>query len=361
MPESEPQSSMKTKEQDKPWENPYRKNNNTSDVPSTSIPDAANGDAQNIVLNNVWTLDNLSPPDHKVPPIPSFYERIFPVHTPPSSPRPKTSTTENELQNTKQSMQPPKSNITEQTHNYNRNEGNDIEPYTISDQGVAHYRPQSSSSPITNNRTVTFGANQNPVSLPSTGGGALSQQKYPTASTPASSNTVAPYSMANQIPSLPTSNKAPIQSLNFINSSLSYDQSSSVLLSTEELVEIQNILRSLEFDSNVVPTIEPNSYMSTAHDGDGTVPYLSYGTSATDNQADDDDDHHHLRHPHHRIHKIIQLLHRFISILNNHQHSLHLTSHHIPMTSSIVSFQDLSFIFNNNHFISIVQLLIDIS
>jgi hypothetical protein len=284
---SQEQISLKKKEQDKPGQNLSWTDKNTSNGTLKSMFDPSNENGRNIILNDVWILDNVSPPDHTVPPIPSFYERIYPAHTPPSSPRPTTYIKENKLPNTEKLIQPPQSNVTNQTDNYHEGD-HDILPYTIDGQGIAHYRSVPSSSPGTTNKTVTFAAppltTQNPVSFPSTSNTAPLQKQNPTLSTLVTSNGVTPFQTTNSVPSPPIANPATMQSLNFLNSLPLYGQSLPIVFTAAELSDVQNALRSLEINSNAIPTIESIQYVSTKNGSDEIVPYSLFGTSSTDNQ-----------------------------------------------------------------------------
>jgi hypothetical protein len=320
--ENKTQVPVLPKKQDEAWKNPYWKDWKPQAVTTSQQPqnsplkdpylngkelgnsidskekdkfrstfDTSNKDVNNVVLNDVWILDNLSPPDHAVPPIPSFYERIYPAHTPPSSPQPRKYIKEKNLSSTEKSIQSPQSNVTNWIDNYHEND-HDIQPYTIDGQGIAHYRSMPSSVSVTTNKTVTFATSPRPTqdsgSFSSTNNIASlqqQQQQNPTISTLVTSNGITPFYKTNGVPSPPIANPASMQSLNFFTSLPSYDQSLPIVITLEELSDIQNALRLLNINSNAIPTIESIQYVSTKHGSDEIVPDSLFDTLFTDNQV----------------------------------------------------------------------------
>jgi hypothetical protein len=123
------------------------------------------------------------------------------------------------------------------------------------------------------------------VSSPPAAGPSISQQNNPITSTLAASNVVAPFYVTNRASSPPVTNLAPIHSLNFLNSSSSYAGSSPIVITIEELSDIQNALRLLEVNPNAIPTVESSQYQPTTSGYDETVPYSTFGTLFTNNQA----------------------------------------------------------------------------
>jgi hypothetical protein len=257
------QNSMKNQEQDKAWQNPYWRDGSTLNAIPTSKPSSFNKVVNGVILDDVWILDNLSPPDHAVPPVPPFYQRIFPPYTPPSSPRPTASVKENNLQSTKQSMQPAASNISTHAYNGNKEDDEDSLPYTIDGQGIVRYRSLPSSTPINTNKTVTFSdlpsSTQNP--------GILSAYD------------------ANTAPLPPITNLAPRQSLNLLNYSLLSTQSSPIMLTSQEVSDIENILQLLGINPNAILTIESINYAPTANGRDERIPNLPSDSLFIDNQG----------------------------------------------------------------------------
>jgi hypothetical protein len=313
------QASVSSKKEDKPWENPYWKDkrsqtSNSSSLQNQTWPnsywndksasndialspsDASNKELNGIVINGVWTIDNLSPPDHRVPPIPPFYERIFPVDTPPSSPRPTGQIIEEKtVQATKQSLELPSFSSKSQTNNFNRDDDDDdILPYTIDNQRIAHYRSLPSSSPVVTNKIVNFGASsqtsQNPWTYSPTAGTTPLRQTNNIVSQPSTSNVSPPLHAINGVPYSPFTNSKSLQPLNAFSSLLSSPNSySSVTLhpaffTADELVDVQNALRSLEIRPDAIITIETFDNTPTGNSTDEGVPYSLINSLITNNK-----------------------------------------------------------------------------
>jgi hypothetical protein len=208
-------SSTSNKQQDKPWQNPYWKDNDTS---KQSKNDAA--------------LSRTLSSKHKLPSVPSFYHRIYPPCTPLSSPVP--------IENTKQKTIF-SNGISEKTIN----DDEDL-PYTINSQGVARYKPESSSSNVTNQTSNIASSSAN--------------SQYPVS--PPSKRSFAPFSQttSSAVPSFPK-NIAPtlITDINnYPSSSFNYHTSptTSCVLTETDLNSIQHALHLLETNPNAIPIIE---------------------------------------------------------------------------------------------------------
>ena len=279
------QNSVKTNGQDESWRNSYSNGDVSSNALSKSLINPSNQNIKRIVRNDYWELDNLSPPYHAVPPIPSFYERIYPLHTPPSSPRPKKSFEQDYFNNTSQSTQPIRSNTNNSTYIDEKDDA-DMQAFAIDEQGVARYQPLSFSSPNTINKTVTFSTTQplihNPLSPMSTNIAAPSHRNYPTSS---DSNVL--NQLINNISTSPVtngvSNFSPIL-LDSFSSSSSYYPLSTVNVTMDELSEIQDALRLLETNPGAIPIIESNQYLSSINDLGNNIPYSSLTTVLSDDQ-----------------------------------------------------------------------------
>ncbi|CAF4207646.1 unnamed protein product [Rotaria sp. Silwood2] len=284
-----------TKQKDKPWENPYWKNKNVSSAGPTWISNASRKGTCGMVLPNAYITDNVSPPDHRVPPIPSFYKRIFPVNTPLSSIQPSTTTNEKKLQFSKESMHVTPFSIPNETYNNDINGGNDFLPYTIDTQGIAHYRSLPSSSSIAKNKTVHFGTSpsttQNPVTSKYITDAVPLQRKYTTTPTSFTSNVTSQLPIANTAPSSSTTNSDLLQSLGFLNSSSyspnndpSSTKSGAVVITLDELYDIQNALHLLKTNPNAIPTIQTfQQHVPTVYPSDEKVPHQPITSLFTNN------------------------------------------------------------------------------
>ena len=214
-----------------PWVNPYWKNNGTFDR-----------DLNGIVLNNVWQIDNISPSDHEVPPVPSFYQRIFPVVPPPSSFRSTAAapeSKENTLGKPSTPTQQPTAGVSRAAPHSSANGGEyDDFAFTIDAQGVAHYRPEEPTSPAPPNKAVSFAASHHSNSSPPP------QQTNGIASFPLVSNIIVPQSSSN--------------TLNYAS-----NYSSSMVVTESEVYDLQQALRLLETNPNSVVVVEASERVPT--------------------------------------------------------------------------------------------------
>jgi len=232
-------SSTSNKQQDKPWENPYWKdgkpqNSSTSDKQQDKPwqnPYWKDNNASNQSKNDAALSQTLSP-KHKLPSVPSFYHRIYPPCTPLSSPVP--------IENTKQ-----KTIFSNGISEKNINDDEDL-PYTINSQGVARYKPESSSPNVTNKTSNIASSSAN--------------SQYPVS--PPSKRSFAPFSQttSSAVPSFPN-NIAPtlITDINnYPSSSFNYHTSptTSCVLTETDLNSIQHALHLLETNPNAIPIIE---------------------------------------------------------------------------------------------------------
>ncbi|CAF1013906.1 unnamed protein product [Rotaria sordida] len=248
-------------------ESSYWKHKNASSAVPTLTSHASKKGIWGIELHDVWITDNLSPPDHRVPPIPSFYKRIFPVHTPPCSIQPSTTISQNKLRHSKPTMHVASSNIPNERHNNDTNDSDDISPYAVDSQGIAHYRELSSPSDIMKSKAIAFSSSSSPTHNPVTSTYTTNttplQQKYAMTPTPFTSNVTSQVPVANTVLSSSTTNSGLLQSSNFLNSASyspnnypSSTMASSAVLTLDELSGIQSALRLLEANPNAIPTIE---------------------------------------------------------------------------------------------------------
>jgi hypothetical protein len=314
------QASVSSKKEDKAWENPYWKDKRSPTSNSSSLQnqpgpnsywndksasnnielptsDASNKELNGIVLNGVWTEDNLSPPDHTVPPVPPFYKRIFPVDTPPSSPTATRKIIEEKtVEVTKRSSELPFFSSKSQTNNFNRDDddADDILPYTIDSQRIAHYRSLSPSPPAATNKIINFGAtsqtSQNPWTYSPTADTTPLRQTNNIVSQPPTSNVSPPLHAINGVPPSLFTNSKSLQPLNPFSSLLSSPNSypsvplHPAFLTVDELVDIQNALRSLDIRPDAVITVETFNNMSTGNSTDEGVPYSSFNALITNNK-----------------------------------------------------------------------------
>lgn len=222
---SQIKSSEKPSSSTNTWENPYWKDK----CPSYRK------------TNDVSLNKSLSYESQKTP-VPSFYERIYPPASPIQTVHPNHATVL-------------LAEISQSTTN-----NNDDLPYTIDQQGVAHYRQRS--SPINStNKTVNF-VTQNPV-LSENISSAISISQNNTSS----------------VVKIPTSNTYRLSSLDY--SSLIHASSSNIL-TEEDLNGIQNALHLLTTNSNAIPIIEaPNQFTSynTNYYTDTSSPLTSFFSS----------------------------------------------------------------------------------
>ncbi|CAF1519806.1 unnamed protein product, partial [Adineta steineri] len=233
------------------------------------------------VLDNVWTRDNLSPPDHRVPPIPSFYERIYPIHTPPSSPHPKASTIEeNRLQTTQNASQVPSSNIINQTRKDSTEDDNDLLPSKLNNQGISNYDSLTTPASATENKIGAMRGSppSNQKSRLVTDITAL-RKDSPMPSMPFTSNTVSSSNVTNKVSSPSMIKRKSASPLNFLHSPISsphIDRSITIppaFVSAQELRDIQNALSYLDISSDSIITIEKAQYLSSGNITVAEIPY----------------------------------------------------------------------------------------
>jgi hypothetical protein len=265
---SKQQSIVENKQQAEPWQNPYWKDKNTSDAIPIPTSDISSEVPHDTILNNAYIYDNLSPPAHAVPPVPYFYERIYPIETPPSSPRPISS-------------------IPSAAYNYST-EDSDILPYSMDNQGIVHYNPGSAPSPAITNKTVSFSASstnpQNPIAYLSTSGTAPSQTTNITESTRFKSDIASPMPFVNGATSPSITNRALVPSVNWTDSSSSSPnnyrsslQSRATMVTPEELNDIQKVLHLLDISPNSIITIESSLLVATTNTSNGDISYPPSG------------------------------------------------------------------------------------
>ena len=218
-------SNTSNNQQNKPWVNPYWKDKNTSDQKA------------NESVNN-----KSSSFEYSALAVPAFYERIYPLHTPSSSP---VSTMDLTGSNTIFASALKQSVIDDEEP-----------PFTIDSQGTVHYRAPSSSAANTNKTNIfppSSTPSQYPVSPPNITEPS-SQTSY-TASTPKAANN-ASFLPPNTISSLVTN------SANILNYS-SVTSSSGNVLTEADLQSIQQALQSLGTNSSTIKVVEaPNDILS---------------------------------------------------------------------------------------------------
>ena len=227
-------SYINTKSPEKPtvstetWQNPYWKDNKTSKQNTNDKP---------FVF------------PHKVPPIPSFYHRIYPPPSPLSTSVPNMNTNHETILSSKK-----------YEANINDDDDDDDLPYTLDSQGRAHYRAVSSAPKVTN-QTSNFASapktSQNPV---------LSQQKPSSVSFSQTANT-APHSQTTTSSAIPSFMNNITQNLfKNTNSYPTFSTSHSVTVLTEtELNSIHDALRLLETNPNAIPVIETFNHIPINH------------------------------------------------------------------------------------------------
>ena len=233
-------------QQEKPWVNPYWKDKNTSDQ---KIGDSV--DAGSLSF------------EYKELPIPPFYERIYPPYPPSSSPVPNMDITQSNMSSTSGLKQ----------------DAIDDEgpPFTIDNQGTAHYRAASSSTaPIATSKPVTFPppSTSSPYPLsppnPSNTTAPPAQTSY-TASTPKSAENMFSSPPANVLPPVPLPNNTVSTLVSNSANLLNYPSQTSPsanFLTEADVQTIQNALRSFETNSgaiNVVDASTENLSFNTTH------------------------------------------------------------------------------------------------
>ncbi|CAF1488767.1 unnamed protein product, partial [Adineta steineri] len=192
----------------------------------------------NIELNNSF----VSP--RKAPPIPSFYERIYPPPTRVSSPAVSTSKKHERIYSNGKS-------------NVNINDDNDL-PYTVDNNGVVHYRATSTTPNITKKSTTS----QYPV-YPSH----KSNSPNPKTSSFSQTTNSANPSVFNHV----TSNTF----ANIGNYHPSSHSNSITVLTETDLNSIHEALHLLETNPNAIPLYDPSKHMPTTNINQHSHPLSS--------------------------------------------------------------------------------------
>ena len=272
-----------SKQQDKPWENPYWKDKKTSSVIPVSTYETSTKGGKKKIPNDVWTLDNDSPPDHKVSPVPPFYQRIYP---------PPTSQTSSQyggsIKNSLNKSQSGK-RLLDQSYNHYTDENDDTDalPYTTDGDGVVRYRKLPASTCVSSSKrpsvTGELLKSQNLISTPTKTIPLSPQENNPTISALVSSNVPKPSQHNNESSSSSPSqpNFETFEALNYINRLSNKDGSPLLSVTYGELCDVQKALRAVETRSNNISTIE--SYQSKSlkqSNSNVTIPHSGY-----DNQA----------------------------------------------------------------------------
>ncbi|CAF4642074.1 unnamed protein product [Rotaria sp. Silwood1] len=284
----------KTKEKDKAWENPYWKHEHISSTVPRWASSASKRSKYGIELTNAWITDNVSPPDHRVPPIPSFYKRIYPVNIPPASIPLSTTINKNKSQPDKEPMHLGSSSIPDEIYNNGVKNDDDFSPYTIDRQGIAHYQSQPSSSFMTENKTVQFATSpsttENRMSSTYSTNTIPVQEKHTMAPKSSMSNVTTQYLAIKTTPSS-TTNSRLLEPLNSLHASSysptnypSSTHSRVPLITLDELHDIQHALRLLEINPNAIPTIETSQqHIATVYANDEKAPHLPVRSLFTNN------------------------------------------------------------------------------
>ena len=272
-----------SKQQDKPWENPYWKDKKTSSVIPVSTYETSTKGGKKKIPNDVWTLDNDSPPDHKVSPVPPFYQRIYP---------PPTSQTSSQyggsIKNSLNKSQSGK-RLLDQSYNHYTDENDDTDalPYTTDGDGVVRYRKLPASTCVSSSKrpsvTGELLKSQNLISTPTKTIPLSPQENNPTISALVSSNVPKPSQHNNESSSSSPSqpNFETFEALNYINRLSNKDGSPLLSVTYGELCDVQKALRAVETRSNNISTIE--SYQSKSlkqSNSNVTIPHSGYDNPA---------------------------------------------------------------------------------
>ncbi|CAF1073143.1 unnamed protein product [Adineta ricciae] len=231
------------------------------------------------ILNDTWIIDNDSPPDHAVPPIPSFYKRIYPPETAPSSLQPKSTASEEARVQTPDYLSQLRSTPVHSEIQTDRK----VDYYPPqTDRKVDYYCPQTAYSPVPVKQTSQF----------TTSPPFQSTRTLSPSPPPFSSNIPQPPAHDIHRAASPTRNDMPLAQYTNLSSSIPPPQPiqhqqisiSSTLVSPSELHDIQKALRCLDLGSDSIITIEKTEFSSTGRIIVAEVPYAVLNSVVIDNK-----------------------------------------------------------------------------
>ncbi|CAF1186408.1 unnamed protein product [Adineta steineri] len=279
-----PGTTTTTNNNNQPWVNPYwpKSNQNNPEYPQNGNPQPSNNSKRNSETKsplNTKTTEKSAPPTatrqnpyvngngslkqkksnielnnsfvspRKAPPIPSFYERIYPPPTRVSSPAVSTNKKHERIYSNGKS-------------NVNINDDNDL-PYTVDNNGVVHYRATSTTPNLTKKSTTT---SQYPVYSSHKSNSTSHSPKPKTSSFSQTTNSANP-SVLNHV----TSNTF----ANIGNYHPSSHSNSITILTETDLDSIHEALHLLETNPNAIPLYDPSKHMPTTNINQHSHPLSS--------------------------------------------------------------------------------------
>ena len=274
---------------------PIQQNNNQNPMYSFIKDDESSmprRKSNSISKGGLWNSNQTSPSEHNAPPIPPFFQRIYP--SPSSSSISKVpSTTKTNAMNLNQTSAPKPYPTPSNNFKPLQPISDDEEPlpFTIDNRGVAHFQTDSFFSSSSANRPKE--SNSVPqsttsqyqfVNPPSTVN-ALVQP--PTNSVPPRviSNIVSPSAAPSSTPmtnNKPSSSSKLLPSMSFINNLTS--SPSVVVITEQEVNDIHSALHKLEQNPNSIPTIQPSQSTFKPSNPNPNTGYTTLNSLVTNNQ-----------------------------------------------------------------------------